>query len=114
MAINDEGDSALLFVSNVLDGTITRLKVSFAHHTFSVKNSMTIAHGYAFGADPAAVVVGPAGLAYDRNRDILYVASELDNEIFELDGAGGPHDHRPWNWYRALFRFNGIYADPSD
>ena len=88
MAINDQGDSALLFVSNVLDGTITRLKVSFAHHTFSVKNSMTIAHGYAFGADPAAVVVGPAGLAYDRNRDILYVASELDNEIFELDGAG--------------------------
>src|ERR1700747_2094023 len=36
MAINDQDDRAQLFVSNVLDGTITRLEVSFAHHSFSV------------------------------------------------------------------------------
>jgi hypothetical protein len=89
MAINDQGDRAQLFVSNVLDGTITRLEVSFAHHSFSVVGTpLTIAHGFAFGTDPSAVVVGPAGLAYDKGRDILYVASELDNEIFALDGAG--------------------------
>jgi sugar lactone lactonase YvrE len=89
MAINDQDDRAQLFVSNVLDGTITRLEVSFAHHSFSVVGTpLTIAHGFAFGTDPAAVVVGPAGLAYDKRRDILYVASELDNEIFALDGAG--------------------------
>jgi hypothetical protein len=89
MAINDQDDRAQLFVSNVLDGTITRLEVSFAHHSFSVVGTpLTIAHGFAFGTDPTAVVVGPAGLAYDTKRDILYVASELDNEIFALDNAG--------------------------
>lgn len=34
------------------------------------------------------VVNGPAGLAYNANKDILYVASELDNEIFAIDDAG--------------------------
>jgi sugar lactone lactonase YvrE len=89
MAINDQGDGAQLFVSNVLDGTITRLEVSFEHGNFSVLGPpLTIAHGYRFGLDSTAVVVGPAGLAYDSDRDVLYVASELDNEIFALDGAG--------------------------
>jgi sugar lactone lactonase YvrE len=89
MAINDEGDGAQLFVSNVLDGTITRLDVSFEHGSFTVVGTpLTIAHGYRFGLDSTAVVVGPAGLAYDADRDVLYVASELDNEIFALDGAG--------------------------
>jgi hypothetical protein len=89
MAINDKEEQAQLFVSNVMDGTITRLEVSFAHNSFSVVGTpLTIAHGFAFGADPTAVVVGPAGLTYDKSRDILYVASELDNEIFALDGAG--------------------------
>lgn len=89
MAINDKEDRAQLLVSNVLDGTIIRLEVSFAHNSFSVVGTpLTIAHGYAFGTDPTAVVVGPAGLAYDKTRDVLYVASELDNKIFALDHAG--------------------------
>jgi DNA-binding beta-propeller fold protein YncE len=89
MAINDQLDGAQLFVSNVLDGTITRLEVSFEHGSFTVVGApLTIAHGYRFGHDPTAVVVGPAGLAYDCDSDVLYVASELDNEIFALDGAG--------------------------
>jgi hypothetical protein len=89
MAINDQGDGAQLFVSNVLDGTITRLEVSFAKGKFSVVGSpLTIASGYSFGLDLTAVVVGPAGLVYDSDSDTLYVASELDNEIFALQGAG--------------------------
>jgi sugar lactone lactonase YvrE len=89
MAINDQGDHAQLFVSNVLDGTITRLEVSFQGGNFSIVGSpLTIAHGYGFGLDQTAVVVGPAGLAYDGESDTLYVASELDNEIFSLRGAG--------------------------
>jgi sugar lactone lactonase YvrE len=89
MAINDQGAEAQLFVANVLDGTITRLEVSFEHGYFTVVGTpLTIARGYRFGLDPTAVVVGPAGLAYDSNNDVLYVASELDNEIFALDGAG--------------------------
>lgn len=89
MAINDGGDAAQLFVSNVLEGTVTRVEVSFEHGNLAVvAPPVTIADGYAFGPDPTAVVVGPAGLAYDSGSDILYVASELDNEIFALEGAG--------------------------
>ena len=89
MAINDQGDQAQLFVSNVLDGTITRIEVSLEHGSFTVVGTpLTIASGYQFGPDPTAVVVGPAGLAYDGNTDTLYVAAEKDNEIFALNGAG--------------------------
>ena len=88
LALNDEGKTAQLFVSNVFDGTVTRLAVSFANGSFSVVGSpTTIASGYAFGLDAAALVVGPAGLAYDSKRDILYVAAEDDNEIFAIASA---------------------------
>jgi DNA-binding beta-propeller fold protein YncE len=32
----------------------------------------------------AAFVVGPTGLAYDAEADVLYVASTSDNEIFKI------------------------------
>lgn len=89
LAINDQGDSAQLFVSNVFDGTVTRLNVSFMGGVFKVVGSpTTIASGYAFGLDDAGLVVGPAGLAYDSSKDRLYVASEDDNEIFLINNAG--------------------------
>ncbi len=88
LALNDKGKTAQLFVSNVFDGTVTRLEVSFAKGIFSVVGSpTTIASGYAFGLDAAALVVGPAGLAYDGKHDILYVAAEDDNEIFAIARA---------------------------
>jgi len=88
LAINDQGNSAQLFVSNVFDGTVTRLNVSFKKGNFSVVGSpTTIASGYAFGLDAAGLVVGPAGLAYDSGSDGLYVASEDDNEIFVITKA---------------------------
>jgi len=89
LAIHDQGKTAHLFVSNVFDGTITRLEVSLKKGAFSVIGSpVTIASGYTFGPDPTAIVVGPAGLAYDSHNDILYVAAEGDNAIFALAGAG--------------------------
>jgi len=91
LAINDLGFGAQLFVSNVLDGTITRLDVTFGNSGLSVKNFLTIASGYGFGPDTAAVVVGPAGLAYDASHDTLFVASEMDDTIFALQGAGKTH-----------------------
>src|SRR5262249_30076130 len=84
LAINDQGSFAQLFVSNVFDGTITRLDVTFDHGGISVRDAMTIGSGYGFGPDMAAVVVGPAGLAYDASRDTLYGASEMDDTIFAL------------------------------
>ncbi|MGD0073454.1 MAG: hypothetical protein ABSD31_03850, partial [Candidatus Binataceae bacterium] len=88
LAINDLGDSAQLFVSNVFDGTVTRINVSFRGGTVTAVGSpTTIGSGYSFGLDPAALVVGPAGLAYDSASDRLYVASEDDNEIFVIGNA---------------------------
>jgi DNA-binding beta-propeller fold protein YncE len=87
LAVNDLGDSAQLFVSNVFDGTVTRLNVSFQNGSVSVGSPTTIGSGYASGLDPAALVVGPAGLAYDSQHDRLYVASEDDNQIFVIQHA---------------------------
>ena len=88
LAVNDQGDSAQVFISNVLDGTVTRLNVSFKHGVFSVVGSpTTIASGYTWNTDASALVVGPAGLAYDRASDRLYVSSEDDNEIFLIKNA---------------------------
>jgi DNA-binding beta-propeller fold protein YncE len=54
----------------------------------TVLNKITIASGYTSAPDTAGTVVGPAGLAYDRYNDILYVAAEGDNAIYKLKGAG--------------------------
>src|SRR5262245_57553782 len=88
LAINDRGARAQLFVSNVFDGTITRLDVTFGNGGIAVQDAVRIGSGYGFGPDAAAVVVGPAGLAYDAVRDTLFVASEKDDTIFALHGAG--------------------------
>src|SRR5262249_1804900 len=42
----------------------------------------------------SGVAWGPTGLAFDRRRDVLYVASTLDNAIFAIsDAASTRHDH---------------------
>jgi len=89
LAVNDEGGGiAQLFVSNVLNGTVVRLTVSFHDDTVSVVGSpTTIGSGYAFAPDASALVIGPAGLAYDSATDGLYVAAEGDNEIFLIKNA---------------------------
>ena len=87
LAINDRGKTAQLFISNVLDGTVTRISVSFDGGFNVIGSPTTIASGFTFGTDSAGLVVGPAGLAYDIKKDILYIASEDDNEIFALANA---------------------------
>ncbi len=87
LAIRDDGKTALLFMSNVLDGTITRIQGSLTSSFSVVGTPVTIASGYSFGTDTAGLVVGPAGLAYDSKKDTLYVASEDDNAIFAVADA---------------------------
>jgi DNA-binding beta-propeller fold protein YncE len=84
LAIDDDFDHARIFVSNVLSGTGVRLDVSVGSSTLTVTNVTEVAHGYAFGLNMAAFVVGPTGLAYDAEADVLYVASTSDNEIFKI------------------------------
>jgi hypothetical protein len=87
LAIDDDFDHAKIFVSNVLNGTVVRLDVVISSSTVTVLSATEIAHGYGFGLNGAAFVVGPTGLAYDEEHDVLYVASTVDNEIFKIPHA---------------------------
>jgi hypothetical protein len=89
LTVNDLGNRAQVFVSNVLNGTVTRINLKTTHSGKIKVESMTrVASGYGFACNSAAVVVGPTGLAYDRSKDILYVASTSDNEIFAVPNVG--------------------------
>ncbi len=91
LAINDSNNGqAQVFVSNVLNGTIVRLGVvySFSNTVVAVNSAVTIGSGFSHRTDPAALVLGPAGLAYDALHGVLYVASSSDNAIYALANAG--------------------------
>lgn len=90
MAILDRGNgSALVFVSNVLSGNIVRLNLSYSGNGESARvNSTTIiGSGFLHSGDPAAFEVGPSGLAYDATHDVLYVCSEVDSAIYQIEHA---------------------------
>jgi hypothetical protein len=87
LTIHDEGEHATVFVSNVLNGTVTRLQLAVGSTSVTLEHSTQIASGYLHRCDPAALVVGPTGLAYDPRRDLLYVASTGDNKIFAIMNA---------------------------
>jgi hypothetical protein len=87
LAIDDHVDTAKIFVSNVLSGTVVRLEVSVGPSNVVVTNATEIAHGYAIGLNAAAFVVGPTGLAFDAQAHVLYVASTSDNQIFKIQNA---------------------------
>jgi len=90
-AVNDQGSTAQLFVSNVLSGTVERINFRAVkyHGQVSLKvTSMTqIASGYTVQPNSAAVVVGPGGLAYNAKNDTLYVAATGNNAIFAIPYA---------------------------
>jgi hypothetical protein len=88
LAINDNGDQAQVFVSNVTSRTVSRLDLAVGMSDVTVLNKTEIAMGYAGRSDPAALILGPTGLAYDKDTDTLYVASTADNEIFAVPNAG--------------------------
>jgi hypothetical protein len=93
LTIFDQGGRAKIFVSNVLSGTVVRFDVTVDGNGVHIVRQTQIASGYPHRSDPAALVVGPTGLAYDPQRDVLYVASTVDNAIFAVFGAGSTqHD----------------------
>lgn len=87
LTLIDNGNSATVFVSCVLNGTVTRFDLHISGSTVTVTNKVQIAGGYTFGPNAAALVVGPTGLAYDPQSDVLFVASTADNEIFAVPDA---------------------------
>src|SRR5262249_54289403 len=70
-------------------GAVTRIDLRIPTGGKPVVESLTqIASGYAHSTDPKALLIGPAGLAYDPERDTLYVASTGDNALFAIRDAG--------------------------
>ena len=93
----DGGDLVALFVTNVLNGTVAG-GGSVVHHGTVVRlllalssedkprvvQNKVIASGLAERTDPAALVVGPTGLALDGDADALYVNDTVNNRIASI------------------------------
>lgn len=92
LTVLDKGDTALVFVSNVLSGTVTRLVLTITRtaigEVVSASKLTRIASGYVHRLDSGAPVIGPSGLAYDPRHDTLFVASTGDNTIYRVANAG--------------------------
>jgi hypothetical protein len=88
LTINDQGSTAQVFVSNALNGVVTRIDLSIPQGGDPIVGSMTrIASGYLTRTDPVAFVIGPTGVAFDSKTNTLFVASTGDNMIFAIPNA---------------------------
>ncbi|HXH40684.1 MAG TPA: hypothetical protein VNN08_18780 [Thermoanaerobaculia bacterium] len=87
LTVSDQTSTAAVFVSDVLNGAVTRLDLNVDPSSGVAVAAMTrIASGYTRRCDPAALVVGPTGLALDPSG-LLYVASTGDNAIYAVPNA---------------------------
>ncbi len=90
MAVDDLGSGgkgiAHVFLSNVLSGVVSRFDITYSATNLEAKITV-IADGMNHRTDPAALVLGPSGLAYSAFNDTLYVASSVDNTIYAIAPA---------------------------
>jgi DNA-binding beta-propeller fold protein YncE len=86
--VQDKGLFVKVFISNVLTGTVSRLDLFIAGGKFLLLRKALVASGYIHRPDAVTFEVGPTGLVYDAQHDILYVASTGDNEVFAIPNAG--------------------------
>ncbi len=98
MTAVDRGSSAVLFVTNVLNGTVAangkvvhrgtvvRIGLSLAGSVPRVTSNTVIANGFAEHTDPNALVVGPTGVGLGHNGT-LYVADSNGNRIAAIPNA---------------------------
>jgi hypothetical protein len=87
LAIDDDGASAQIFVSNVTTGTVSRTDVAVSASGLKVLKQTIIAQGYTVQPNQGAVILGPTGLAFDERTKTLYVASTADNAIYAVPNA---------------------------
>ena len=86
LTIVNQGSTSHVFVSNVLNGTVTRIDMTPSRHgpPWKVMHATVVASGYKWRDQHGRAVVGPQGLAFDALRHVLYVASTADNAIFTV------------------------------
>ena len=100
MTADDQGSTATLFVSNVLNGTaaaspdtahggtVVRIPLSILGSGLPIVGPETvIGNAFPERTDPAALVVGPTGLGV-ASDGTLYVADSVDNSIVAIPDAG--------------------------
>lgn len=96
------GARTLLFVTNVLNGTVAANGATVHRGTVvrialrvppgqlpEASRPVVIGSGFAEHTDPAALVVGPTGVAFDGERNTLYVADTAANRITAIPDAEG-------------------------
>jgi hypothetical protein len=98
MAATYRGSQVVLFVTNVLNGTVAaagkvvdrgtvvRITLTFRHHHVTVDSNRVIAAGFGEHTDPNALVVGPTGVGLGRDGR-LYVADANGNRIAVIPHA---------------------------
>jgi len=97
MTALDAGNTAELFVTNVLNGTVAangkvvhggtvvRLVLAVSQTSMpSLQSITTVGSGFPERSDPAALVIGPTGLALSADGSTLYVADSLSNRIASI------------------------------
>jgi len=100
MTAVDDGGAFVLFVTNVLNGTVaaggsivnegTIVRLLFTTQQGGAPrliDSSVIASGFPERTDPAALVIGPTGVAFDRMTGNLLVADSLENRITAIPNA---------------------------
>jgi DNA-binding beta-propeller fold protein YncE len=89
LAVSDQGSKAQVFVTNVLNGTVSRidLKLPRRGDNVVVSDMVQVGSGFSQQLDPAVFWLGPTGLAFNAKTGMLYVASTKDNAIFAISGA---------------------------
>jgi hypothetical protein len=100
MTAVDGGDKFALFVTNVLNGTVaaggkivsqgTVVRLAFnipSGGKPEMFDDSVIAWGFPERTDPAALVIGPTGVAFDWKSGNLFVADSLDNRIAMISNA---------------------------
>jgi hypothetical protein len=93
MATFDAGNGNVhLFITNGLVGKVTRVDAVVSGGQLNVKNMLTIASGYVQQCDPVTFVDAPTGMVYDSKKDVLYVASTVDNAVYAVAHAVARND----------------------
>ena len=102
MTASENGNTADLFVTNVLNGTVAaggavvnrgtvvriRLRLPGSDDSLPVASRpVVIGSGFAEHSDPAALVVGPTGLTLGCRGNTLYVADTASNRISAIPDA---------------------------
>ncbi len=102
MVASEMGNNAILFVTNVLngtvegngeivnEGTVVRINLTLSRNKKKMPQvqSMTIiGSDFPQKTDPAALVIGPTGVGFSQMRKVLYVADSLNNRIAVIEDA---------------------------